>query len=49
MRESDDENVPPEDVDDYCSVPSPPIPIHGKVFPLCEASDEGNGVTSIKE
>ena len=44
VRESDDETVPPEDVDDNSSVPSPTT--CGKVLPLCEASDEGNGVTS---
>jgi hypothetical protein len=34
------------DVDDYCSATSPPI--RGIVFPLREASEEGNGVTSTK-
>jgi hypothetical protein len=39
VRESDNEIVPSEDVDDYCLVPSPSI--RGKVFQLCEVSYEG--------
>ena len=46
VRESGNGIVNPDNVDDYCSAPS--TPIRSIVFPLREASEEGNGVTSTK-